>query len=146
MHQRNFDLIAFDWDGTLFDSTQIIVRCIQSAVNDLGGTVPTDKAAGYVIGLGLMEALAHAAPDVPREKYPLLGERYRHHYDQFFLPARWIYCPASKSAVTSSLWLPESRGAVLTTHCGTLSSGACSTVHGLLTRPLASPIRACSTN
>ena len=24
----NFDLIAFDWDGTLFDSTKIIVRCI----------------------------------------------------------------------------------------------------------------------
>lgn len=76
----NFDLIAFDWDGTLFDSTQIIVRAIQDAVRDVGGTVPTDAAAGYVIGLGLMEALAHAAPDVPKAKYPELGERYRHHY------------------------------------------------------------------
>ncbi len=80
MDIRNFDLIAFDWDGTLFDSTQIIVRCIQAAVRDVGGTVPTDKAAGYVIGLGLMQALAHAAPDVPPEKYPELGARYRHHY------------------------------------------------------------------
>ncbi len=76
----NFDLIAFDWDGTLFDSTKIIVRCIQAAVRDVGGTVPTDEAAGYVIGLGLMQALAHAAPDVPQEKYPELGARYRHHY------------------------------------------------------------------
>jgi len=76
----NFDLIAFDWDGTLFDSTKIIVRCIQAAVRDVGGTVPTDEAAGYVIGLGLMQALAHAAPDVPPEKYPELGARYRHHY------------------------------------------------------------------
>jgi len=80
MQTRNFDLIAFDWDGTLFDSTKIIVRCIQAAVRDVGGTVPTDKEAGYVIGLGLMQALAHAAPDVPAEKYPQLGERYRHHY------------------------------------------------------------------
>jgi phosphoglycolate phosphatase len=80
MQTRNFDLIAFDWDGTLFDSTKIIVRCIQAAVRDVGGTVPTDKEAGYVIGLGLMQALAHAAPDVPPEKYPQLGERYRHHY------------------------------------------------------------------
>ncbi len=80
MQARNFDLIAFDWDGTLFDSTQIIVRCIQAAVLDVGGTAPTDEAAGYVIGLGLMQALAHAAPDVPPEKYPALGERYRHHY------------------------------------------------------------------
>jgi phosphoglycolate phosphatase len=80
MRPRQFDLIAFDWDGTLFDSTGIIVRCIQSAVRDVGGTVPTDSAASYVIGMGLMQALAHAAPDVPPDRYPQLGERYRHHY------------------------------------------------------------------
>ena len=77
---RQFDLIAFDWDGTLFDSTAIIVRCIQDAVRDVGGTVPSHEAAAYVIGMGLMQALAHAAPDVPPERYPQLGERYRHHY------------------------------------------------------------------
>ena len=77
---RQFDLICFDWDGTLFDSTAIIVRSIQQAVLDVGGTKPTDEAASYVIGMALMPALAHAAPDVPKEKYPLLGERYRHHY------------------------------------------------------------------
>ena len=77
---RRFDLIAFDWDGTLFDSTAIITRCIQEAVRDVGGTVPSDEAASYVIGMALMPALAHAAPDVPKDKYPELGERYRHHY------------------------------------------------------------------
>lgn len=79
---RQFDLIAFDWDGTLFDSTAIITRCIQLAVGDVGGTVPTREAAAYVIGLGLMQALAHAAPDVPESKYPELGARYKHHYLQ----------------------------------------------------------------
>ena len=79
---RRFDLIAFDWDGTLFDSTAIIVRCIQAAVRDVGGVVPTDEAAAYVIGMGLTQALAHAAPDVPPEKYPELGNRYRFHYLQ----------------------------------------------------------------
>ncbi|MGB4361137.1 MAG: HAD-IA family hydrolase [Rhodoferax sp.] len=77
---RRFDLIAFDWDGTLFDSTAIIARCIQAAVLDVGGQKPSDEAASYVIGMGLMQALAHAAPDVPKERYPLLGDRYRHHY------------------------------------------------------------------
>ncbi len=77
---RQFDLIAFDWDGTLFDSTTIITRCIQMAVRDLGGTVPSDEQAAYVIGMALSQALAHAAPDVPPDKYPQLGERYRHHY------------------------------------------------------------------
>ena len=79
-HPRRFDLIAFDWDGTLFDSTQIIARCIQAAVRDVGGTVPTNEAAAYVIGMALTQALAHAAPDVPPEKYPELGNRYRYHY------------------------------------------------------------------
>ena len=64
----------------MFDSTQIITRCIQAAVVDVGGAKPTDEAASYVIGMALMPALAHAAPDVPQDKYSLLGERYRHHY------------------------------------------------------------------
>ena len=73
-------LVAFDWDGTLFDSTAIITRCIQQAVVDVGGRRPTDEAASYVIGMGLMQALAHAAPDVSQERYPELGARYRYHY------------------------------------------------------------------
>lgn len=77
---RRFDLIAFDWDGTLFDSTRMIARCIQAAVVDVGGAEPSEKDAAWVIGLGLAEALARAAPDVPREKYAELGARYRHHY------------------------------------------------------------------
>jgi phosphoglycolate phosphatase len=80
LRSRRFDLIAFDWDGTLFDSTALITRCIQRAVKDVGGTVPSDKDAAYVIGMGLMQALAYAAPDVPADKYPLLGARYKHHY------------------------------------------------------------------
>ncbi|VTU35189.1 HAD-IIIA family hydrolase [Variovorax sp. PBL-E5] len=79
---RRFDLIAFDWDGTLYDSTRLIVRCIQAAVIDVGGAKPSENDAAWVIGLGLAEALARAAPDVPKEKYPELGARYRYHYLQ----------------------------------------------------------------
>ena len=77
-----FDLIAFDWDGTLYDSTRLIARCIQAAVVDVGGAKPSEDDAAWVIGLGLAEALARAAPDVPKEKYAELGVRYRHHYLQ----------------------------------------------------------------
>jgi phosphoglycolate phosphatase len=79
-HTRQFDLIAFDWDGTLFDSTVLITRCIQSACADVGTAVPSDAQASYVIGMGLSEALQHAAPDLPPERYTELGSRYRHHY------------------------------------------------------------------
>ena len=78
--QRRFDLIVFDWDGTLFDSTRLIARCIQAACADLGAAVPSDRDASYVIGLGLADALRHAAPGVPRERYGELAGRYRHHY------------------------------------------------------------------
>ena len=77
---RNFDLVVFDWDGTLFDSTALITRCIQAACVDLGVVMPTDEQASYVIGMGLVEALQHAAPGLPRERYAELGARYRHHY------------------------------------------------------------------
>jgi phosphoglycolate phosphatase len=77
---RKFDLIAFDWDGTLFDSTALIVRCIQSACRDLGVAVPSDVDAAYVIGLGLHDALRHVTPDLPPERVNELGRRYRHHY------------------------------------------------------------------
>ena len=77
---RQFDLIVFDWDGTLFDSTALITRCIQAACADVGVAVPSDAQASYVIGMGLAEALQHAAPELPRERYRELAERYRHHY------------------------------------------------------------------
>ena len=77
---RRFDLIVFDWDGTLFDSTQLIVRCIQQACRDIGVPVPSDERAAYVIGLGLHDALQHAVPGLDAARYPELGARYRYHY------------------------------------------------------------------
>src|SRR6187455_566694 len=56
MLTRRFDLIAFDWDGTLFDSTRLIARCIQAACADVGATVPRDRDASYVIGHSLAVA------------------------------------------------------------------------------------------
>jgi phosphoglycolate phosphatase len=78
--RRQFDLVVFDWDGTLFDSTTLIARCIQAACIDLGIAAPSDHDASYVIGLGVKDALRHAAPSLPPERYRELGLRYGHHY------------------------------------------------------------------
>jgi phosphoglycolate phosphatase len=77
---RRFDLIVFDWDGTLYDSTALIVQCIQAACRDIGAPVPSDADAAYVIGLGLHDALRHAAPGLAPEQVPQMVARYRHHY------------------------------------------------------------------
>ena len=78
--RKRYDLIVFDWDGTLMDSTAIIAGSIQSACRDLNLTVPDDAAARHVIGLGLSQALRYAVPDAPEAMYEPLIARYRHHF------------------------------------------------------------------
>jgi phosphoglycolate phosphatase len=80
MAKKQFDLIVFDWDGTLMDSTATIVRSIQLAAKDLGLTMPTREAAARVIGLGLQDALQIAVPELDPRDYARMAERYRHHY------------------------------------------------------------------
>ena len=77
-----FDLVVFDWDGSLFDSTRAISRSIQLACADLGLPVPSDQRASYVIGLGLRDALEYAVPDLTPAQLPAMLERYRHHYQR----------------------------------------------------------------
>ena len=77
---RRFDLVVFDWDGTLFDSTALIVHAIQAACRDLDLPVPDDERASWVIGLSLRSAMQHAAPSITEAQLPLLVDRYRAHY------------------------------------------------------------------
>ncbi len=77
---KRYDLIVFDWDGTVMDSTAVIAGSIQAACRDLGLTIPGDEAARHVIGLGLVQALRYAVPNAPESMYEPLIERYRHHF------------------------------------------------------------------
>jgi phosphoglycolate phosphatase len=80
MARRQFDLIVFDWDGTLMDSTATIVKCIQASAKDLGVPIPDQQSASYVIGLGLQDAMQAALPNLDPKYYPRMVERYRYHY------------------------------------------------------------------
>ncbi len=77
---KRFELIVFDWDGTLMDSAGAIVACIQAAAADMGLEPPSEARARHVIGLGLHEALRHALPELPEDKHGELADRYRQHY------------------------------------------------------------------
>jgi len=77
---RRFDLLVFDWDGTLMDSAGAIVESLQASCRDLGFAVPPAERARYIIGLGLHDALAHLLPGLDAARYPDLAERYRHHF------------------------------------------------------------------
>lgn len=75
-----YELVVFDWDGTLLDSAGAIVRAIQASCRDLELPVPDDTRARHVIGLGLVDAMRYAVPDLPPEGYQAMVDRYRHHY------------------------------------------------------------------
>jgi phosphoglycolate phosphatase len=75
-----FELIVFDWDGTLMDSAAAIVAAILAACRDLNLPEPPEARARHVIGLGLSDALRHAVPELEVRDYPRMVERYRFHY------------------------------------------------------------------
>lgn len=75
-----YSLIVFDWDGTLLDSAGGIASSIQEASREMGLEVPSRERASHVIGLGLMDALRHAVPDLPEKSYAEFAERYRKHF------------------------------------------------------------------
>jgi phosphoglycolate phosphatase len=77
---NNYDLIVFDWDGTIMDSTGAIVAAIQASAVDLGLKKPDAELASHVIGLGLRDALEKALPELDPKDYPRLADRYRYHY------------------------------------------------------------------
>jgi phosphoglycolate phosphatase len=78
MHR--YDLIVFDWDGTLMDSTAHIATSLQSACRDLDLAVPCDADARYVIGLNMADTLRHLLPDLDGPGQQKLSERFRHHF------------------------------------------------------------------
>lgn len=78
---KQFDLLIFDWDGTLADSAQIIVNALQWASRDVGVPIPDDASSRGVIGLGLPEALLELFPDLDEPDRQQVGQRYRHYYN-----------------------------------------------------------------
>ncbi|UCD68308.1 MAG: HAD-IA family hydrolase [Betaproteobacteria bacterium] len=77
---KKFDLLVFDWDGTLVDSAGHIAASIQAACADLDLPVPSIADARHVIGLGMHDALAYLVPQLEKGRYHELANRYRYHF------------------------------------------------------------------
>lgn len=75
-----YQLLVFDWDGTIIDSASTIAECIRLAAADLALDVPTKEQASHVIGLGLHDALRYAVPQLRPEQMSEFVSRYRYHF------------------------------------------------------------------
>ena len=77
---KQFDLIIFDWDGTLVDSSQVIVDSIQAASVDAGLPAPSATASRSIIGLSLRNAILKLFPEIDELQLQTLVERYGYHF------------------------------------------------------------------
>lgn len=75
-----FKMVVFDWDGTLLDSTGMITKGIRHACLVAGLEDPGQQAASYVIGMGLAQALRHAAPKATEHQLTVLIDAYKSFY------------------------------------------------------------------
>jgi phosphoglycolate phosphatase len=78
--KNRFDLIIFDWDGTLIDSIDWIVNCLQSAATQCGCSVPEAQAAKDVIGLSIANACNKLFPGIDQETVSHLATSYHQAY------------------------------------------------------------------
>lgn len=80
MSQRDCRLVIFDWDGTLSNSVDRIVECLQHAASETGLSIPTVAAGREIIGLGLKEALEQLFPGIDEPTFIALRQSYSLHY------------------------------------------------------------------
>lgn len=75
-----FNLLVFDWDGTLMDSEARIVACLRAAIEDLELEPRDDDSLKNIIGLGLAEAINTLYPGSDSSLHKTMTDRYRYHF------------------------------------------------------------------
>lgn len=80
MSKRPYNLLVFDWDGTVMDSESHIVASVLAAIKDLKLPERSVAEAKNIIGLGLREAIQKLYPSSDDKLHGALVERYRHHF------------------------------------------------------------------
>lgn len=78
--KKKFDLIVFDWDGTLINTIDWIVYCLQKAGEEHGFIKPEPQAAKDVIGLCIDSAVATLFPAASAETQNRIVASYSHTY------------------------------------------------------------------
>ena len=77
----SYELVVFDWDGTLMDSTHVIAASLQDACRDVGVAVPDERDAQV---RDRPQSRRHVQPRGARASTKQgrrrLAERYRHHF------------------------------------------------------------------
>lgn len=121
-----FDLIIFDWDGTLADSVDWIVHCLKVAAERQSLDVPDDQAIKNIIGLSIQNALAELFPEIKGQDQ----EQFIACYSQLFF-AREITEKDLFSGVNEMLLQLRSQGYKLAVATGKGRAGLDKAMNGV---------------
>ncbi len=77
---KAYDLLVFDWDGTLMDSEARIVNCLTKSIADIGAEPRSREALRNIIGLGLTEAVQALYAEADGAFVSRFSEAYREHF------------------------------------------------------------------
>ncbi len=103
-------LIILDFDGTLADTRDNIVRTLQASMHQLGLPVADEAACASTIGLKLDDACRYLYPDGPAD----LADRFVETYREIFFRNKESLVPAPFPHVLPTLRQLRQRGVVLT--------------------------------
>lgn len=74
--KNRFDVIIFDWDGTLVNSIDWIVHCVQRAAAESRCQIPESQAARDIIGLSLKNAIKQLFHGIDADAQQRLVKNY----------------------------------------------------------------------
>nr|WP_272911932.1 HAD-IA family hydrolase [Pseudomonas syringae] len=95
--RRDYDLLIFDWDGTLADSVGRIVLSMRTAAIETDLEVRDDTAIKGIIGLGLPEAIRTLYPQISGNQ--LID--FRQHYADSYMAMDNVPSPLFDGVVES---------------------------------------------
>jgi phosphoglycolate phosphatase len=80
MNQKKYQLIIFDWDGTIINSEAHIIHSMRAAIDELGLPLPDEQQVRHIIGLSLEKAILALFPELSAQDVTRLGDTYRKHF------------------------------------------------------------------
>ena len=104
------ELVVFDFDGTLGDTLELILKCNHETRRRMGAPVIPDSAIIATIGIPLRDGIREMNPGIPEADIPLWFKTYREVFAQY----EHTIIPSLFPGVKETLASLHSRGCILT--------------------------------
>ncbi len=95
---NGFELLVFDWDGTLVDSIGRIVGCTQDTLRAVGFGEADETRIRMSIGLGIREMVDRFHPDCDDRLFARICEVYRERWQETYSREPVLF-PGARSAL-----------------------------------------------